>query len=330
MKPAVSEAESTSDSVMEEHVRRHLRRHGILLVMICGFVGCLLGMVFDFGGICSRKRQDGNVPNNWEFAFISEKIAQCKDDLDDLSGSAWLPWLSVVFFPFVMIQFDVTLETIRNELQSIQPEDIHEQKPLKHSHPSRTRESVERVNTYNHNEDWLMYVVRVLEAMCVGGYFWLVNYDHTGPNRRRHGVATGILFMSATVLNLILWWQYGTYKKRVHGKDHDVGMSPHIVLFAVMLQLGSVVAFAVAIFRSWSVDQSKNQDVAVALEYVVAVIWFITIILDGILYLFIRDPDHSAPLPKWLWRSTVLYCSLALMGTLGLHLLVLTFVRPIQ
>ena len=299
MNPAPSKDQVADESVPLQftpnqsqyaEVSWHLRRHVCLVLALIGFVATLAVIVFNPGNVCSKQQTQTDTVNRWEFAYISEKIAECKLDLNDVSGSALLPWLSVMFFPFVMIQFQFTFATI-----------------------------VKQTKSFEDSSDILAMLVRVLECACVGGYFWLVYYDHTGPYRLRHGVATGILFMCATVLNIILWY-------RLYRHENKFDQSTGLVLVLVVAQVISVLVFSYAIARHWDADMSVEQEFAVALEYIVALIWFVTIIVDCVLYYQIREPKESPMLGAWAMEVALEYIVLVLFGVVGLYLLVIQFV----
>ena len=150
-------------------------------------------------------------------------------------------------------------------------------------------------------------ITYVMECACVGGFVMLVLYNHQGPYRNRHGAATGILFVAASLLNLQLWWVYSYVAKRPW-KGWMVGV-------IMLAQVAAVISFAVATLQEWS------SNVSVGLEYVVAVIWFGTIVLDGFLYWSHRDVLRSPEFKDWVFEAGFMYTQFLLLGSVGVYAL---------
>ena len=75
--------------------------------------------------------------------------------------------------------------------------------------------------------------------------------------------------------------------------------------------MASVVSFIWAFVLQSDEDE---QDVAITLEYIVAVIWFTTVLLDCLLYRSIRDPNHSRTLPVWSFSIMGYYVGFCVLG----------------
>ena len=71
----------------------------------------------------------------------------------------------------------------------------------------------------------------------MGGYVWLVWYNHDGEHRRWHGISTVILFVAATLLNIALCIRLHFY---LHPRQQFHWL--WVALLAT-LQLASVIAF---------------------------------------------------------------------------------------
>ena len=259
-----------------------------------------------------------NVTNStWQLEYISEKIANCKGNgFDPGYFREWLPWIAVLFFPFIMIQFQLLYDTIvRETTLNVTPVDEEVMNPS-----PRTRATRDGTNKPKAVSDkplmlssraWKLTGVAVflLESFCVGGFFWLVYYIHTGAHRWWHAVATVTLFSCATILNIILCVIYTVYKRKTASNAywHKVGA----IYILILLQMTSVASFIWAFVLQSDEDE---QDVAITLEYIVAVIWFMTVLLDCLLYRSIRDPHHSRTLPVWSFSIMGYYVGFCVLG----------------
>ena len=283
------------------------------------FVFFGLWVVIDPGNICDLHGEPmTNVTNStWQLEYISEKIANCKGNgFDPGYFREWLPWIAVLFFPFIMIQFQLLYDTIvRETTLNVTPVDEEVMNPS-----PRTRATRDGTNKPKAVSDkplmlssraWKLTGVAVflLESFCVGGFFWLVYYIHTGAHRWWHAVATVTLFSCATILNIILCVIYTVYKRKTASNAywHKVGA----IYILILLQMTSVASFIWAFVLQSDEDE---QDVAITLEYIVAVIWFMTVLLDCLLYRSIRDPHHSRTLPVWSFSIMGYYVGFCVLG----------------
>lgn len=297
---------------VESNKRLHIRRHVIMFIALFTFILFGVWVVADWGSVCNQEPNNLNVNGTWQIEYISARIARCKDDEWGGAASAILPWITVVTFPFIMIQYHITYLTIIRSMDNA---------ISTHFNP-RTRATVlaaEATDSSMGNAPSLSIagmsfrelIIRLLEAISCGSYFWLVFYNHTGAHHRWHGISTGTLFICATNLNIILCYVYGKYERH---KDEATRRYWKIITIntIVILQFCSVVAFLLAFYFQSGLDMDE-QDTAIALEYVVAVIWFMTVIMDCILYWFIRDVEHSPSLAEWTDIVLMLYVS-AIVG----------------
>tara|TARA_B100001758_G_scaffold247962_1_gene269288 strand:- start:11982 stop:12923 length:942 start_codon:yes stop_codon:yes gene_type:complete len=294
------------------------------------FIFIIFGVwvIIDPGNICDIPRGVSNANNTWQLQYISEKIAQCKDDgFDPAYFREWLAWISVAFFPFLMIQFQLIYNTIvreiiiyREAIESDEEEVINPRTRATRAGKPHTNTDSNQVSTSKAEpvalEGGLLWtltklVVMLLECFCVGGFFWLVFYIHTGPYRWWHAVATVILFVSATILNIILCVIYTVYKHETAKRIYWHKLSAIYLL--MLLQVASVISFIWAFALQQDKDPGE-QDVAITLEYIVAVIWFMTIVLDCVLYYSIRVPEHSSPLSQWSLKIMKYYAGFTLVG----------------
>tara|TARA_B100001540_G_C15816935_1_gene648172 strand:+ start:5047 stop:5976 length:930 start_codon:yes stop_codon:yes gene_type:complete len=299
-------------SANQEETPWHLRRHVCLTGCIILFAILLLCIVFDVLWICDKsdQTQQTNATKGWEFVYISEKIADCKKDRDDFTGSAWLPWLTVLVFPFVMIQFEFTFQTMVGVRDNDEAALELTQPMMNNSSRNRTMGVEKRIafdTVCGLPVKLSLALTYVMECACVGGFVMLVLYNHQGPYRNRHGAATGILFVAASLLNLQLWWVYSYVAKRPW-KGWMVGV-------IMLAQVAAVISFAVATLQEWS------SNVSVGLEYVVAVIWFGTIVLDGFLYWSHRDVLRSPEFKDWVFEAGFMYTQFLLLGSVGVYAL---------
>jgi len=307
----------------QDDQRPHNRRHVIMDSAIFIFVFFGLWIVIDPGNICDLNGAlMTDVTNStWQLQYISEKIADCKrDGFDPGYFREWLPLIAVLFFPFMMIQFQLVYDTIvRETTLYVMPVDEEEEEveAVKDSRTRATRDGTSKPKTVS-DKPWMPpssvwklsgVAVFLLESFCVGGFFWLVYYIHTGPHRWWHAVATVTLFSCATILNIILCVIYTVYKRKTATNPywHKVGA----IYILILLQMASVVSFIWAFVLQSDEDE---QDVAIALEYIVAVIWFTTVLLDCLLYRSIRDPHHSRTLPVWSFSIMGYYVGLCVLG----------------
>lgn len=301
----------------------HLRRHVCLTLSVVVFVLLLFFMMFDVFSMCDK--MDGtqltNGTKGFEFVYISEKIADCKNDRDDFTGSAWLPWLTALVFPFIMIQFEFTYQTmvgVRDEVEA-------EQEKLQPMLDSDSRNRTGGVGPAAEHRvpfdtvcglplKFSLAITYALECACVGGFVMLVLYNHQGPYRNRHAAATSILFVAASLLNLQLWWVY-SYVAQRPWKGWMVGL-------IMVAQVTVVISFAVATLQAWT------STLSVTLEYVVAVIWLGTIVLDGCLYWSHRDVLRSPEFGDWVFEAGFMYTQFLLLGSVGVYAL-LSFVSKV-
>ena len=304
---------------VEPNRKHHIVRHVLLTFALTFFLIFGMLVITDPWKVCDEKGGVPNVNGTWQLQYISERIAECKGEEFDLgNASAWLPWMCVLFFPFIMIQFHATYETIRGEIR-------HRREVNSRTRGNEGSPTKNSVTFKIPPMTPLRVSVLLLEALCVGGFFWLVFYNHTGPHRRWHGASTLILFLSATTLNIILCVVYYRYEARKDEGDSKT-WKILVVNIIVFLQFCSVIAFFIAFL--YQIQESVgDQDVAIALEYVVAVIWFITVVMDCFLYWFIRNIDHSPTIELWMKIASVLYVGLLFVG-IGVIRLILLFVSP--
>jgi len=300
------------ESSVESNQRLHVRRHVIMFVALFMFLLFGVWIVADWGSFCNQETSNMNVNGTWQIEYISERIAQCKDDQWGGTASAILPWITVVTFPFIMIQYHITYLTIIRNMDNADST---------HFDP-RTRATVLTVDATDPSlktpssmslagMSLQEIIIRLLESISCGSYFWLVFYNHTGAHRQWHGISTGTLFICATILNIILCYVYGKYERH---KDEANRRYWKIITVnvIVILQFCSVIAFLLAFYFQSGMDMDE-QDIAIVLEYVVALIWFMTVIMNCILYWFIRDVEHSPPLAEWTNIVLMLYVS-AIVG----------------
>lgn len=299
----------------------HGRRH--LILTVCILVFAVLLLVIISGLACD---EEGGIISNtnsskWEFVYISERIAECKDDGNDFSRSALLPWISVLFFPFVMILFEFTFTNVlrgeaknqwnpwyymfdgdgSEERANLMPDKQPNQDDGKRNRSNQTKRVTERLLWC----DLVHLLAMTLEGLSVGGYICLVYYNHTGTNRNRHGVATGLLFVCCSVLNFML---FGVYIKRLGKWDDVVKIGGYLLL--IVAQVASVIAFGVAIGYDWD---SKTP---VLLEYIVATIWIFTIASNCYIYWVLRHEhlDRSSSFLVWVCVVGVLWVAFVGIG----------------
>ena len=297
----------------------HNRRHVIMDSAIFIFVFFGLWVVIDPGNICDLHGARMPDVNNstWQLQYISGKIANCKGDgFDPVYFREWLPWIAVFFFPFIMIQFQLVYNTIvRETILHVVP--VDEEEAVKDARTRATRDGIQKPKAVSarpwmlSSRVWTLCSVAVflLESFCVGGFFWLVYYIHTGPHRWWHAVATVTLFSCATILNIILCVIYTVYKRETARNPYWYKVGAIYIL--MLLQMVSVISFIWAFVLQSDEDE---QDVAITLEYIVAVIWFMTVLLDCLLYRSIRDPQHSKPLPTWSCSIMSYYAGFCVVG----------------
>lgn len=288
----------------------HIKRHAILLFVIFVFVSVGMVIVLDDGragkGVCHKARetsQDGS----WQLRYISEKIAECKNEGFDLGGSSILPWLTVLLFPFIMVQFQFTYDAIVRETPTVR-KNTHTRADEDAPNPVQKKTFCGAIDDL----PWIWMLVVVLESLCVGGYLWLINYNHTGPHRRWHGISTAILFLCATILNIILCVKFFWYH---HHKFPDHNPFKYVLWWTVtlisFLQGLSVILFLFAfMFQS----ENANDQRTIVMEYIVACVWFVTILVDSFLYWHIRNYNTSPKFSEWCTKLVGYYCLVALLG----------------
>lgn len=299
----------------------HGRRHVVLTACILAFAALLLVIISGLACDGEGGIQSDTNSSTWEFVYISERIAECKDDGDDFSRSALLPWTSVLFFPFVMILFEFTFTNAlrggvdhqwdpwyymfdrdgsEEEINLIPDKQPH-QDDKKRNRSNQTNKEKERLLWC----DLVHIFAMTLEGLSVGGYICLVYYNHTGTNRNRHGVATSFLFMSSCVLNFML---FGVYIKRLGRWDDAVKIGGYLLLIAA--QIASVIAFAMAIAHD------SNSKTPVVFEYIVAIIWTLTVVANCYIYWTLRHDhlDRSSSFLVWVCVVGVLWVAFVGIG----------------
>ena len=296
--------------------QNHWRRHVIMSIMALIFVLMGLIVVVDLFGWCNVKNIKESLDGerlHWELDYISAKIANCKGEGADLGRkSAWLPWICAVVFPFVMMQVDFTYKTILWAQEgNLNEEQIQ---PSKDSNlRNRTARNEIQVDYYKGNLEHMLVII--LESLCVGGFFWLIAFNHTGPNRNWHGTSTGILFISASFLNIIVWVKLFNYNTVRELNRNHIRIEKGLVGIVFLSQIFVVIAFIIAFLQDPpSESEEAKNNLAIHLEYVVAVIWFSTIVINGIMWVQFRNADNSPLFGEGLQMGLCQYAILCGIG----------------
>ena len=340
-------------------------RELFLFVGFIGFAVAMLCIVFGSSTLCSAKQSQfhGSDQLLFELEYVSEKIAQCKKDGFDFESGAGviLPWLTVLFFPFILLEFDnafcLILKTRRLRSSTVHPtfdsrtrgetamvpimRTVEDEEELQHvlqpddsdyaMNPDRPHTvepllpiPLKGIKTPQHTQSSKPIstgvIVLVLESLAVGGYTWLVVWNHDDEHRIRHVVATGLTFGSITILNMMLVWTYWYMEAR-----QDSRFCPPLLrrgsLFLLVLGLcASVVIFGLSAFHAY---ESKN---AVAWEYIVIIIWVCTIVYQFCLgHYFFTSMDNNDKLSRkdWFVKSFTHYLKLLFIGILVVFICVI-------
>jgi hypothetical protein len=321
-------------------------RESILLLGLVGFAVMMCLIVFGSNQFCTAAKSDHTATESipFQFEFVSAKIAHCKKDgFDTSTPGTILPWLSVFFFPFLLLQFHNAFRLMRkiksmrrhtNSSQTVHPKTRAVQKPAPSSEDNEEEQPLQDGTDATQDDDNVVesgmlevtgqtIAIFVLESLAVGGYFWLVVWNHDDEHRNRHGVATGITFSSITFLNAILVWVYWRLDYNDPNARHCIPNFRRIVLLCLSLALiASVVIFGLTVIRAY--DSTE----AVAWEYIVIIIWLCIIAYQFLLghrhYSSLKD-DNKVPRKDWFWGTLIRYIALLAVGIL-LNLFILIWI----
>ena len=92
-------------------------------------------------------------------------------------------------------------------------------------------------------------------------------------------------------------------------------------------QVFVVIAFIIAFLQDppSEAEEAKN-NLAIHLEYVVAVIWFSTIVINGIMWVQFRNADNSPLFGEWLRIGVCQYVILCGIGLPAVYVFLYLFV----
>ena len=321
-------------------------RESILLLGLVGFAVIMFLIVFGSETFCTATKSDHTATESipFEFEFVSAKIAHCKKDgFDTSTPGTILPWLSVFFFPFLLLQFHNAFRLMRkikgmrkntNSSQTVHPKTRAVQTPAPSSEDNEEEQPLQGGTDAAQDDDNVQAsgmlevtgqtaAIYVLESLAVGGYFWLVIWNHDDEHRNRHGVATGITFGSITVLNAILVWVYWKLDYNDSSAHHCLPKFRRIVLLCLSLALiASVIIFALTVIRAY--DSTE----AVAWEYIVIIIWLCIIAYQFLLghrhFSSLKD-DNKVPRKDWFRGTLLRYIALLAVG-IPLNLFILIWI----
>ena len=321
-------------------------RESILLLGLVGFAVMMCLMVFGSDQFCTAAKSEHTATESipFEFEFVSAKIAHCKKDgFDTSTPGTILPWLSVFFFPFLLLEFHNAFRMMRkiksirrntNSTETVHPKTRAVQKPAPSSEDNEEEQPLQGATETTQDDDNVVEMdksevtgqtaaIFVLESLAVGGYFWLVIWNHDDEHRNRHGVATGITFGSITVLNAILVWVYWKLDYNDPKARHCLPNFRRIVLLCLSLALiASVIIFALTVIRAY--DSTE----AVAWEYIVIIIWLCIIAYQFLLghhhFRSLKD-DNKMSRKDWFWGTLIRYIALLAVG-IPLNLFILIWI----